>query len=80
MALESDIEGMISPVIGYCVGIPLLTRPAGYVLFITNVISGWSREQVLVYIAHLRRELRDPSIHGYFRLRVVWGRKPEEAG
>jgi len=52
----------------------------GYVLFITNVISGWSREQVLVYIAHLRRELRDNNIHGYFKLRVVWGRKPEKAG
>ncbi|KAK3943373.1 methyltransferase [Diplogelasinospora grovesii] len=49
----------------------------GYVLFITNVISGWSREQVLVYIARLRRELRDKRYHGYFRLRAVWGRKPE---
>jgi hypothetical protein len=51
----------------------------GYVLFITNVISGWSREQVLVYIAHLRRELRNNDIHGYCRLRVVWGRKPTKA-
>jgi hypothetical protein len=54
-----------------------LTR-LGYVLFITNVISGWSREQVLVYIAHLRRELRNNAIHGYFQLRVVWARKPEK--
>jgi hypothetical protein len=54
-----------------------LTR-LGYVLFITNVISGWSREQVLVYIAHLRRELRNNDIHGYFRLRVVWAQKPEK--
>lgn len=46
-------------------------------MFITNVISGWTREQVLVYIAHLRREMRNHAMHGYFRLRIVWGRKPE---
>lgn len=27
----------------------------GYVLFIANVIAGWSREEILVYIAQLRR-------------------------
>ncbi|GAB1319441.1 hypothetical protein MFIFM68171_09651 [Madurella fahalii] len=43
----------------------------GYVPFFTSVVSGYSQEQVLVYIAHLRRELRNTDIYGYFRLRVV---------
>ncbi|KAG8167319.1 hypothetical protein KVR01_003008 [Diaporthe batatas] len=49
----------------------------GYVLFIANVIVGWSREEVLVYIAQLRREIRSSKNHSYFKLKAVWGRKPE---
>lgn len=49
----------------------------GYVLFMANVLAGWSREQIHVYIAHLRRQLRAGKSHAYFRLKAVWGRKPE---
>lgn len=48
----------------------------GYVLFIANVIVGWSREEILVYIAQLRREIRSSKHHSYFKLKAVWGRKP----
>lgn len=48
----------------------------GYVLFIANVIVGWSREEILVYIAQLRREIRQSKNHTYFKLKAVWGRKP----
>lgn len=37
---------------------------------------GWSPEEVSVYSAHVRREMRDPTIHGYYRQKVVYGRKP----
>ena len=50
----------------------------GTLLFIANTI-GWTREQILVYIAHFRREIRSGQKHGYYRQKVVWGRKPLES-
>jgi hypothetical protein len=47
----------------------------GYVLYMAN-LQGWSREEITVYSARLRREMRDNRIHPYFRMKVVWGRKP----
>ena len=48
----------------------------GFVLFMANII-GWSHEQIQVYCAHFRRELRNPQHHAYFPLKCLWGRKPE---
>lgn len=48
----------------------------GFVLFVANLL-GWSMEEVHVYIAQIRREIRNRKIHPYFRVRVVWGRKPK---
>lgn len=50
----------------------------GYILFIANTV-GWSREEIQVYIAHLRREVRYGRHYPYYRAKVVWGRKPEDA-
>jgi hypothetical protein len=47
----------------------------GWVSFMAN-LQGWSKEEIHVYAARLRKEIRDPSIHGYFLIKVVWGRKP----
>ncbi|KAJ9144950.1 Phosphomethylethanolamine N-methyltransferase 2 [Pleurostoma richardsiae] len=52
----------------------LETDAEGYVLFMANTL-GWSKEEVTVYIAELRREIRSSKIHGYYRKRVVVGRK-----
>jgi len=41
----------------------------------TNAL-GWTREQVVVYLARVRKELRDMSLHPYFNVQVVYGRKP----
>lgn len=41
-----------------------------------NAVMGWSKEEIQVYIAHLRRQLKDTKIHPYYRHRVVYGRKP----
>lgn len=46
-------------------------------MFVADVL-GWSKEEVQVYIALVRRELRNTRNHAYVRLRSVWGRKPEE--
>jgi hypothetical protein len=48
----------------------------GYVSLMANHVKGWSKEQVTIYCAHLRNEIRDLKHHIYFRQRVVWGRKP----
>ncbi|KAM0543974.1 hypothetical protein ACHAPJ_012069 [Fusarium lateritium] len=48
----------------------------GFVLFVANTL-GWSAEDVHVYIAKFRREIRDKRNHPYIRLRSVWARKPE---
>jgi hypothetical protein len=47
----------------------------GYVMYMAGLL-GWTKEEVAVYSAHLRREIRDHSIHGYYNVKVVWGRKP----
>ncbi|KAJ4328937.1 hypothetical protein N0V84_000506 [Fusarium piperis] len=39
-------------------------------------LAGWSKEEVTVYIAQLRREFRSKDIHGYYRRKVLWARKP----
>ena len=42
-------------------------------------LAGWSKQEVQVYIAQLRRELRSKDIHGYYRQKIVWAQKPESA-
>jgi ubiquinone/menaquinone biosynthesis C-methylase UbiE len=49
----------------------------GYILFVCHTVLGWSKEEVAVFIAHWRRQVRLRKTHAYYRQRVVWGRKPE---
>ncbi|KAM7211100.1 Demethylmenaquinone methyltransferase [Rhypophila decipiens] len=49
----------------------------GYVLYIWGTVMGWSREEIQVYIAHLRRQVRDPNVHSWYLHRIVYARKPE---
>ncbi|KAI5458956.1 S-adenosyl-L-methionine-dependent methyltransferase [Mariannaea sp. PMI_226] len=48
----------------------------GLLNFVASVL-GWTTEEFHVYIAQFRREIRDRKHHPYFRIKVVWGRKPE---
>ncbi|KAI8623198.1 S-adenosyl-L-methionine-dependent methyltransferase [Xylariaceae sp. FL1651] len=48
----------------------------GFIVYMWTTIMGWSIEEVSVYAAHLRRELRSPNFHAYYPQRVVIGRKP----
>lgn len=36
----------------------------------------WSRDEVLVYVAQMRKELKNPRIHAYQRAKRIWARKP----
>ncbi|KAF4457399.1 hypothetical protein F53441_672 [Fusarium austroafricanum] len=49
----------------------------GLVLFVASTL-GWSTEQIHVYIAKFRKEIRDRRLHPYIRLKTVWARKPEK--
>ena len=37
---------------------------------------GWSKEEISVYAAHLRKELRAKQVHAYFRSNAVYAQKP----
>ena len=39
---------------------------------------GWTKDEVAVWEAHLRTELRSLEVHAYYRARVVWAQKPVE--
>ncbi|KAF4970360.1 hypothetical protein FZEAL_10052 [Fusarium zealandicum] len=56
----------------------LETDSEGFILFMAHTL-GWKRDEIMVYIAHFRREIRQPKYHGYFAQKVVWGQKPEHA-
>ncbi|RSL45560.1 hypothetical protein CEP53_010721 [Fusarium sp. AF-6] len=49
----------------------------GYVLGVAGLARGWSKDEVAVYCAKLRQEIRSLKQHAYYRIRVVYGRKPE---
>ncbi|KAL7620131.1 hypothetical protein AAE478_009124 [Parahypoxylon ruwenzoriense] len=49
----------------------------GFVVYLWTREMGWSQEEVQVYAAHLRRELRSGRFHAYYPHRVLIGRKPE---
>ena len=44
--------------------------------FVANLLR-WSKSEIDVYAAHIRREVRNETIHGFTKLKVVWGKKPE---
>ncbi|QPC73229.1 hypothetical protein HYE68_003981 [Fusarium pseudograminearum] len=64
--------------IGQCTQATLEQDGKGTVLHMATAL-GWSEEEVTVFISHLRREIRSPKIHAFFRQKAVWGRKPETA-
>lgn len=37
---------------------------------------GWSYEEVMVFLTKVRNDVRDQTIHGYWPVYVVYGRKP----
>lgn len=54
----------------------MLEDAEGYVLFLANTL-GWLREEVHVFLAHLRTEIKTNKYCPYYKWRVIWGRKPE---
>ncbi|KAI1810135.1 S-adenosyl-L-methionine-dependent methyltransferase [Poronia punctata] len=48
----------------------------GFTVYVLSTAFNWTREEIAVYAAHFRRELRSPNYHPYYAQRVVIGRKP----
>ncbi|KAL1840130.1 hypothetical protein VTJ49DRAFT_786 [Mycothermus thermophilus] len=40
-------------------------------------VLGWSKEELMVLLAKVRKELKDPKLHAQFDFHVVYGQKPE---
>ncbi|KAH9908964.1 S-adenosyl-L-methionine-dependent methyltransferase [Xylariomycetidae sp. FL2044] len=47
----------------------------GYVAYMAKLV-GWTTEEVHVYCAQLRRELRSKKYHPYYHQRIVYAQKP----
>lgn len=47
----------------------------GYVMLMSATV-GWSREQTIVFVAQMRREMRSGEYHPLFKQKIVWGQKP----
>ncbi|KAF4344584.1 phosphoethanolamine n-methyltransferase 3 [Fusarium beomiforme] len=55
----------------------ILQDVEGTLMFIANLL-GWTKEEIHVFAAQYRREIRSKTVHGYFRAKVVWAQKPIE--
>lgn len=48
----------------------------GWTMFLLTRVLGWTKLEVDIYLAQMRAGLRDPKIHAYQEMTVVYGRKP----
>jgi len=81
MGLDSDLEGeCFLPTYQWSVEISLngmtTDEIIGWILFIWTTVMGWTKEEVGVYVAHLRKQLYDKRVHAYVKYRCVYARKP----
>ncbi|KAM5352931.1 hypothetical protein ACJ41O_005653 [Fusarium nematophilum] len=58
-------------------GIQQIQAVESYTPRLFSTVLGWTEEEIQVYIAKVRKDLQDPSIHLYLPIYFVWGRKPE---
>jgi len=52
----------------------------GWAMYMFTNVHGWQREEVQVLIAQIKKEVRDPKIHGWQYMTVCYGQKPMTAG
>ncbi len=50
----------------------------GYLNYMWNAVMGWSPDEIKIYIAHLRLQMKDKTLHTWYPHRVVYARKPEQ--
>ncbi|GJC86011.1 secondary metabolism regulator LAE1 [Colletotrichum liriopes] len=50
----------------------------GFGVLLLKHAMGWEDAEILVFISEMRKALKDPKLQTYFRLHLVYARKPEE--
>ncbi|QPC70710.1 hypothetical protein HYE68_001462 [Fusarium pseudograminearum] len=48
----------------------------GVSLALFNRVLGWPKEEILTLCADVRKELRNPKVHAYWKIYIVYGQKP----
>lgn len=51
----------------------------GVIQYAFGNVSGWTKEELNIYVQHLRSELRNPNLHAYMGWRTVYAQKPLDA-
>lgn len=64
--------------IGLCTRTGMNGDLEGIIQYVAGNVIGWSQEEMAVYLAHLRQELKDKSIHAYCKCKLVYAQKPLE--
>ena len=65
--------------IGRFTNLSILSDVEGHIAFMASLLEGWTKEQVVLYCAQLRKELKAKNrAHAYYLQRIVWGRKPAD--
>lgn len=54
----------------------LLMAVESYSLALFTRVLGWSNIETQVFLAGVRRDLKNPDVHTYCNLHVVYGRRP----
>ncbi|KAF4981729.1 hypothetical protein FZEAL_2531 [Fusarium zealandicum] len=65
--------------IGQYAKLSLESDLAGYSQFVWHEILKWPAEDYQMFLMRVRKDLRNRHLHPYFRVRYVWGQKPEQA-
>ncbi|KAJ4181538.1 hypothetical protein NW767_014125 [Fusarium falciforme] len=58
-------------------GVQQIQAVESYTPRLFSTVLGWTEEEIQVYVAKVRKDLKNPSIHLYLPIYFVWGRKPE---
>ena len=64
--------------IGMAAQVALDADIEGYILYMATAL-GWTRDEITVFTAKFRAEMRSGKHHVFFRMRVVWGQKQTDA-
>ncbi|EXL41650.1 hypothetical protein FOCG_15817 [Fusarium oxysporum f. sp. radicis-lycopersici 26381] len=63
--------------IGQYAKLSLESDLVGYSQMIWHEVLKWPAEKYQIFLMQVRKDLRNKKLHPYFKVRFVWGRKPE---
>ncbi|KAF4446586.1 Phosphoethanolamine N-methyltransferase 3 [Fusarium austroafricanum] len=64
--------------IGQYAKLSLESDLVGYSQMIWHEVLKWPADEYQIFLMQVRKDLRNKKLHPYFKVRFVWGRKPEE--